>query len=111
MGCGRFYGNESPDGLVLTALVVAFPPTLNALGEGQISGLILLGLVGFLYFQRNGHEFLAGACAALTLVKPHLLLLFWCALLMRSLYRKRFTTMVGASLEVDPILWTGIRHS
>ena len=56
--------------------------------------------MGFLYFERAGHDLLAGACAALTLIKPHLLLLFWCALLIRTLHQRRLTTILGAATTI-----------
>jgi hypothetical protein len=96
----KFYGGKSPHWLIVVGLVVGFPPAVNALGEGQISAFVLLGLIGFLYFQRGGQEFLAGTCAALALVKPHLLLLFWCALFLRSLHQRRFTALFGAATSV-----------
>ena len=40
---------------------------------GQNTGLILLGLAGFLHFTKEGRPYSAGACAALTALKPHLL--------------------------------------
>ena len=80
------------------ALAVAFCffPTLDALQKGQISPLILLGLAGFLRYERAGKLGVAGAFAALTSVKPHWMYLFWVALLLWSA-RGRQWRAIGAA--------------
>lgn len=59
-----------------------FIPTLTTLFIGQISLLVLIGLVGFLWFWKRGmggktavSPFLAGLSLSLTTVKPHLVYL------------------------------------
>lgn len=66
----------------LTALT--FGPTVFLIGSGQITGFVLFGLAGFLYFARRERPVCAGACAALTAVKPHLLALFAVWLLLEA---------------------------
>ena len=51
---------------------LAFAPTWFLLVGGQIVGLMLFGVVGFLLASRANRPLLAGACVALTAVKPHL---------------------------------------
>src|SRR5262249_23642734 len=62
---------------------------------GQISLLILLGLVGFLYFEKKGRDALAGACLALAAVKPHLVVLVGTAALLWALHGRRWAVLVG----------------
>jgi hypothetical protein len=55
---------------------------------GQNTGLLLLGLAGFLHFRQRDKPLAAGACAALTALKPHLLAVFG-ALLVADLCTRR----------------------
>jgi hypothetical protein len=67
------------------------------LQAGQITPLLLLGVVGFLHFhKRNG--WLAGVCCLLIAVKPHLLYLFWLALLLWSVREQRWSILVSGLL-------------
>jgi hypothetical protein len=75
-------------------LALTFIPTAFVLQAGQITPLVLLGLVGFLHFhQRNG--WLAGACTLLIAIKPHLLFLFWVALLLWAVPRRQWSMLLG----------------
>ncbi len=92
-------------------LALAFAPTLFLLLLGQISGLPLLGLAGFVYYIRNNRPYLAGCCAVLTAIKPHLLPLFALVLVLESTHRpaSRKAIAVGAALllllGLLPLLW------
>ena len=55
---------------------------------GQNTGFMLLGLAGFLHFSRNGKPLTAGAFAALTALKPHLLAVFGVLLVADALTRR-----------------------
>jgi len=57
---------------------------------------MLLGLAGFLRYEGAGRYWLAGAFAALTAVKPHVLYLFWVALALHSLQPPRWRVLGGA---------------
>jgi hypothetical protein len=65
---------------VAAALAVAFAPTFLLLTGGQLTGLTLFGLAGYVYFRVAGRPYLAGCLGALTAVKPHLFVLFAVAL-------------------------------
>ncbi len=58
-------------------LGIFFIPAINCLHYGQIAPLILLGIVGFLYFAEKKNPLLAGCAAFLVSIKPVLLILFW----------------------------------
>jgi hypothetical protein len=58
------------------AVAATFPPVLFLVWWGQIGGLVLLGLAGYLYHGSRGRYWLAGLFAALTAIKPHLLFAF-----------------------------------
>jgi hypothetical protein len=71
-------------------LALTFVPTLIVLRAGQIGPLILLGIVGFLHYERKGQFFLAGAACVLIAIKPHLVFLFWIALVLWALGGRGF---------------------
>lgn len=60
-----------------------FYPVLLALKFTQMAPLLLLGVAGFIYFEKKEKRGAAGLFLALTLLKPHLFLLIWLALLLR----------------------------
>jgi hypothetical protein len=68
--------------LVATAL---FLPVTVALAIGQISPLVLLGVAGFLHFEKQGKLGWAGGFLFLVAQKPHLIFLLWVALLLWSI--------------------------
>jgi hypothetical protein len=70
-------------------------PTIFVLQAGQISPLILLGVVGFLYFHDGKRDRLAGAALVLVAVKPHLVYLLWVALLVWSVNGRRWSILGG----------------
>lgn len=55
---------------------IGFHGTLWNFCYGQNTGFLLLGLAGFTYFEKRNRPVLAGICAALTALKPHLLAVF-----------------------------------
>lgn len=73
------FGGNAECKWVAAALSVAFTPTFLLLTGGQLTGLALFGLAGFLRF-RPARPALAGCLGALTAVKPHLFGLFAVAL-------------------------------
>lgn len=93
----HFFGGRERGAWLASGLGLLFAPAFLALGMGQISPLLLLGLCGFLHHERRGQPIRAGAFAALTLIKPHWLYLFWIALLVWSVSRRRFRIAGGAA--------------
>jgi hypothetical protein len=62
---------------------------------GQVTVLVLLGCVGFLYFLRYGSDFWAGVLASIVLIKPHLLYLFVLAIVIWSFSNHRYRILIG----------------
>jgi hypothetical protein len=79
------FGGDSHQRWLGWLLGVSFAPTAFLLGTGQIAGFCLLGLTGFLLFEKK-HPLVAGMFAALTAIKPHLLVVF-AVLLIREGFR------------------------
>jgi hypothetical protein len=96
----RYYGGSKTQRWLAWALALTFLPTLFVLQSGQIGPALLLGVVGFLHFERRGRVWLAGATTVLIAIKPHLAYLFWLALLLWSLDQRRWTVLLGGGLAV-----------
>jgi hypothetical protein len=92
----RFYGGVNNFLWSLLVVVFFFPPTAYMMKRGQIVPLVLLGIIAFLWLERNRKYFLAGLVLTLVSVKPHIAYLFWLALLLWVLDRRRCTLLLGA---------------
>lgn len=77
---------ELPKDRKLIGFIAAliFCPFWLLIWYGQIGGLCLLGLSGYLYFYRRQKPMLSGGFAALTALKPHLLFAFGIMLIYNS---------------------------
>src|SRR5207248_301064 len=107
---------------VAHVLALAFAPTVFLIGGGQITAIALFGVAGYAWCARANRPLAAGACAALTAIKPHLLILFalWLVLdATRSAFGRRVLlggVLVGAAACVPPTLanpdvWTQYREA
>jgi hypothetical protein len=94
----RFYGGILRYRGIAWFIALSFTPTLIVLEMGQITPLIFLGLIGFLYFERQGRDNLAGACLVLIAIKPHLVYLVGLAILVWVIDRRRWFILVGAAI-------------
>jgi len=79
-------------------LTVTFVPSVFVLVIGQIAPLVLVGFAGFLYFERRGQNFTAGAMLALTLVKPHFVYLFWLVFVLWLCERRKWILLAGGAM-------------
>jgi len=61
---------------VAPLVAFAFVPTLVTLTTGQVSTLVLLGIVGSVFFITRGRDSLGGLMLFLTTIKPQLVYLF-----------------------------------
>jgi len=98
-GCGylwRLYGGDQGRSLKGFLIGILFPPTFFAIGFGQVSLILFLALVLFLYFVEDGRFTAAGASAFLMTIKPHLLLPFGVVLLAWALTSGRRRLLAGA---------------
>ncbi len=94
----RLYGGPSHRRWLAWLIAFSFAPSLFVLNMGQISTLILVGVLGFLHFGKQGRWGLAGASAALIAIKPHLLYLFWIAVLLWALDQRHWSVLLGGAL-------------
>jgi hypothetical protein len=91
----RFYDGPAGQRWLAWLVTFTFLPTFFALTAGQIAPLVLLGAVAFLWLEQRGQGALAGSAAVLLAIKPHLSYLFWIALLLWALQRRRWSVLAG----------------
>jgi hypothetical protein len=94
----RIYQGSAGYWWLAAAVSLSFVPTYFALHFAQISPLVWVGLVGFIYFEKRGQDTLAGAATILAAVKPQLVYLFALALLIWILKERRWRVLGGAAL-------------
>ncbi len=93
----RTYGIPAKWAFVPQLVAFAFAPTFWMAHYGQNTGLLLLGLAGFLHF-RKARPTLAGCFAALTAIKPHLLAVVG-VLIVLDVFRDRgWRVLVGGAV-------------
>jgi hypothetical protein len=92
-----YYGGERDRRRVAWCVTFTFVPTYLALLFCQITPLPLAGAVLFLSNLRRGRDGLAGAATVLLAIKPHLVSLFWLALVVWAVRQGRWRVLVGAA--------------
>jgi len=93
----QLIGGPLRRGWLAQLVAFTFFPTVTVLRMGQIGPLLLLGIVGFLWHERQRRDWLAGAFLALVAIKPHLLYLVWIALLLWLAQTRRWRVLAGAA--------------
>lgn len=91
----RTYSGDDRRRWIAWVVTLTFGPALHVLRAGQISPLLLAGVVGFLYFAGRDRWFAAGICAALITVKPHLLYLLGPSILLYVVRYRRWSLLAG----------------
>ncbi len=95
----RAYGGEWRLSWVAQLVGITFAPVVWMVLFGQNTGLIALGLAGFIYFRKSNRPAIAGAFAALTALKPHLLAVFGVLLVLDAMTRRgRIALASGAAV-------------
>jgi hypothetical protein len=96
-----FYEGDRNKRWFAILVVVTFGSVFLVLRQGQITPLLLLGIVGFLDQTENKKNYLlAGFFAALISIKPQLFYLFWIALLFWVIYYRRWMVLVGFLITI-----------
>jgi hypothetical protein len=92
----RTFGGAPKLWFVPQLVAFAFAPTFWTAHYGQNTGLLLLGLSGFLFFS-NSRPTLAGCFAALTAVKPHLLAVVGVLIVLDVLRDRGWRVLLGGA--------------
>jgi len=107
----RVLGGELRFRWISWLVALSFTPTLFLLVLGQISGLLLLGVAGFLFYLQRDRPIAAGCCASLCAIKPHLLALFGLTLLLEATHQRAVRRAIVAGTGVLaicsalPLIW------
>jgi len=91
------YGGAPEHATRACYLGLLWMPTVIALNLGQVSPIVLLGLVGFLWSLEHRRDVAAGACLSLTAVKPQIVTLVWVALILWVIADRRWRVLAGAA--------------
>jgi hypothetical protein len=93
----RLFGGKIKHQWISWVVTFTFGAVIAAvLFQGQISPLILMGLVGFLaYVEKPGKEWLSGAFAVLITVKPQVVYLFIIAFLFWGFFNKKWAVIIS----------------
>ncbi len=94
------YGGEPRYTIRACCVALLWGPTLSAVHMGQVSTVILAGLVGCLQSLWRRRDTAAGAWVAVTLVKPQLLALLWVTLLLWAFAGRRWKVLGGIAASV-----------
>ncbi|PKN38434.1 MAG: hypothetical protein CVU62_06200 [Deltaproteobacteria bacterium HGW-Deltaproteobacteria-2] len=92
----QLYGGTDRDRNWGLLILFTYVPLYYTFARGQIVPLILLGIVGFLHFERRKKWFLAGVFVCLLGIKPQDSYLFFIALLFWIVYKRRWGILLGA---------------
>jgi hypothetical protein len=92
--CWTLYGGEGAPRNLFSLIGYTFAPVPACLVAGQMGLVLLLGLMLFLWWEQD-HPFWAGAALILPFAKPHLLSLFWLAVLFWIVVRKNWALAFG----------------
>ena len=109
--CRRLYGLEGVPRDLFSVVGYTFAPIPACLVSGQMGLVLLVGIVLFIWWEQE-RPYLAGAALILPFAKPHLLSLFWLALLLWVILQKKrevalgfvaaWTGTIAVALRVDP---------
>jgi hypothetical protein len=96
----QYFGGSKHSLWVAWLFALTFAPSLMMLKVGQISGFFLLGVVGFLYFEKNNKDLFAGGSAALLMIKPHVGYLIIVILALWAVHKKKWLILLGGTLAL-----------
>jgi hypothetical protein len=100
----RFYGGALDRRWVGWLVALGFAPTFFLVRMGQISGLVLLGVVAFLHLGRRGRWGWAGAALVFAAIKPQIIFLFGLGVLFWALDRRNWRLLAGAAVTTLVLL-------
>jgi len=104
----RYAQARREDAALFWLASLSFLPVFMALAQGQVSVLLLACLTGCLFTLRSGHDRLAGAILALTLLKPTYIFPFLLLLAIRRRWQGLVAFGVAAvCLLAFPVPFTG----
>ena len=103
--CWSLYRVESLPHNLFSLVGYTFAAVPACLVAGQMGLVLLLGLMLFLWWERD-HPFWGGAALILPFAKPHLLSLFWLGVLFWMVARKKLAVAIGFAAAL--VIATGL---
>lgn len=95
------YKGRHPNRWISWIIALTTLQTFNYLIVGNISAIVLLGVIGFLsIIQNERRDILSGAFISLCMIKPHLVYLFLFAILLWVIESKRWRVFLGFILTL-----------
>jgi len=95
------YGGQVKQQWVAWVIPFIFAPTILVLGIGQITPLLLLGIIGFISFiEKHRNDYIAGVFLTLVLIKPQVIYIFWIALLFWIVEQRRWLILVSSGVSL-----------
>lgn len=106
----HFYGGKTQLRWLAWLVGITFLPAVWALRMGQITPLMLLGIVGILHFEKRRNFWLLGVVVVFLAIKPQLVYLFWIVFLIWILDRRRWRVLAsgvffGVGFTMAPLLY------
>ena len=100
----RAYGGDPGKRGIAWLVAATFAPVPIVWKTGQVSPIMLLGIVGFLAGIRADRPLRAGACLALAASKPQLAYLVWPALVLDATRTRDFRPVVSLAITIGFLL-------
>jgi hypothetical protein len=98
----RIYSGSPKLRWISILLVFIFAPTISVLEKGQITPIVIFGIIGFVYFSSfHQNDWLAGVFLALSSVKPQVALIFWIAVLFWVIFQRRWQIIFGFIVSIS----------
>jgi len=94
----KIYGGSGRLVWLSSVFALFFFPASYTLRVGQIDCLVLLGLAGFFFYENRNNDVASGFCCALIALKPHPVYLFWIALAIWAVCRRRWKLLFAGCL-------------
>lgn len=91
----RIYAGPENKRWIVILCILTLAPSYFSLMEGQITFLILLGLVGFIYFVDERKWFLGGMLLTILTIKFQLVYLIWVGVLIWIIDQKHWRVFLG----------------
>lgn len=96
----KLYGGKHKMLWFAILLCLLFGPSLQVLKIGQIGPVLLLGIIGFLYYDNERRGLIAGGFASIVIIKPHIFYLFGIALLLWIFQKRKWDYLAGLILAI-----------
>jgi hypothetical protein len=100
----NIYGGSNRNRKWARLVCVSFVPMIYFLKYGQMLPVILFGLVTFLYFEKQKMWRMCGLVVVLIAFKPHIIYLFWIALIFWICQQRHWSILVCGVFAFSVIL-------